>query len=151
MLKKSSRIFGHKAEEKIQEKYKSKSEFIQNKLALRGKKAPSTDKKKVLRKELKALNEKINSEIKTQIKQAFHYEIPIAEVEKAGISTTGAKIDNELEPLAKEFTKYRKQNKLWEEKFDAISYDTDDKGILYRTILTGGGNSVKEPEIFYGK
>ncbi len=99
MLKKSSRIFGHKAEEKIQEKYKSKSEFIQNKLALRGKKAPSTDKKKVLRKELKALNEKINSEIKTQIKQAFHYEIPIAEVEKAGISTTGAKIDNELENL----------------------------------------------------
>jgi len=61
----------------------------------------------------KQVESKIDSEIKAKIKIDFDYQIPIAEVEKAGISSTGAEIENELEPLAKEFTDYRKENILW--------------------------------------
>ena len=49
----------------------------------------------------------ISAEIKAQIKKEINYQIPIAEVEKAGISSTGSQIENELEPLAKEFKTYR--------------------------------------------
>jgi type I restriction enzyme M protein len=42
--------------------------------------------------ELKQIEETIIREIKTQVKKEFNYQIPIAEVEKAGISTTGAKL-----------------------------------------------------------
>ena len=59
------------------------------------------------------LSEKAESEIKKQIKEKYNYQIAIAEVEKAGISTTGSVIENELKPLALEFTKYRKENNLW--------------------------------------
>lgn len=71
------------------------------------------EEKKELKSFMKQVESKIGSEIKAKIKTAFDYQIPIAEVEKAGISTTGAEIENELEPLAKEFTKYRKGNILW--------------------------------------
>lgn len=55
----------------------------------------------------------MSSEIKTLVKKGFNYQIPIAEVEKAGISSTGSQIENELQPLAKEFKSYREKNKLW--------------------------------------
>ena len=71
------------------------------------------EEKKVFKSFVKQIELKIESEIKAKIKNDFDYQIPIAEVEKAGISTTGAEIENELEPLAKEFTEYRKGNILW--------------------------------------
>ncbi len=71
------------------------------------------EEKKKIRVEIKELEKKKEEKIKKIIKENFNYEIPIAEVEKAGISTTGAVIENELEPLAKEFSEYRKQNNLW--------------------------------------
>ena len=120
-------------------------------MALRGKEAPDKEQKKKLRKELKDLQEKIAIEIKAQIKTEFDYQIPIAEVEKAGISTTGAEIENELEPLAKEFTKYRKENRLWQGKFDEIKYDIDNEGNFYRQLLIGAEQIAQEPEVFYGK
>lgn len=92
---------------------------------------------------------KIELETKAKIKTDFDYQIPIAEVEKAGISTTGSKIENELEPLAKEFTEYRKGNKLWEGKFDSITYNTDKKGNYHRIAIVD--SVAQEPEIFYGK
>ncbi|WP_179007839.1 N-6 DNA methylase [Winogradskyella forsetii] len=71
------------------------------------------EEKKSFKSFLKQTKLKIESEIKAKIKTDFDYQIPIAEVEKAGISSTGAEIDNELEPLAKEFQEYRKGNILW--------------------------------------
>lgn len=87
-----------------------------------------TDKEKVktLKEELKELKTEVKAElkqldqeketaIKTEVKQRFDYQIPIAEVEKAGIDSKGAKTDNHLEPLQDEYNAYRKANKLWEE------------------------------------
>ncbi|CAA0159357.1 N-6 DNA methylase [Tenacibaculum maritimum] len=137
------------AKVEIEEKYASELAPIESKLALRGKEAPSAEEKKQLRKDLKVINEKIVNEIKAQIKTEFDYQIPIAEVEKAGISTTGAKIENELEPLAKEFTNYRLENKLWKEKIDKVDYQMLEDGSFYRIPIVN--NLAKEPEIFYGK
>ena len=57
-----------------------------------------------------------NTEIKEIIKKKFDYEIPISDIKKAGITTTGAETDNELPELLKIYTKYRKAKSLWEEK-----------------------------------
>jgi len=133
----------------IEEKYASEIAPIKSKLTLRGKEAPTSSEKKDLRKELKVLEQKIASEIKLKIKTDFDYQIPIAEVEKAGISTTGAKIENELEPLAIEFNTYRKKNKLWEGKFNEITYNADKKGNYHRISIVD--TVAQEPEIFYGK
>lgn len=66
-----------------------------------------------LKTRLKEINNAVEIETKKLIKERFDYQIPIAEVQKAGISTTGTKIENELEYLEPEFTKYRKENNLW--------------------------------------
>jgi type I restriction enzyme M protein len=83
------------------------------KLSLKGKKAPNKEEKIKFRMELKKIEEIKSSEIKVQIKKEFNYQIPIAEVEKAGISSTGTQIENELEPLVQEFKIYRITKKLW--------------------------------------
>lgn len=106
----------------IEDNYTKQVNPIKEKLALRGKEAPDKEEKKILRAELKQLLERIENEIKARIKKEFDYPVPIAEVEKAGISTTGAKIENELEPLAEEFTTYRKENELWENLYKGVSY-----------------------------
>ena len=93
---------------------------------------------------LKQIQQAKDAEIKTQIKKDFNYQIPIAEVEKAGISTTGAQIENELKPLSAEFKIYKDKNKLWNTKFEAVSYQIMDDEKLYRMI-------AGEPEMFYGK
>lgn len=66
-----------------------------------------------LKSEIKDLEAKKEEKIKKGIKEKFNYQIAIAEVTKAGVSTTGTVIENELEPLAKEFSEYRKHNTLW--------------------------------------
>lgn len=63
--------------------------------------------------ELKILEVKIAEEVKPIVKQLFDYQIPIAQVQKAGITTTGAECENELEELLKEYAPYRKEHKLW--------------------------------------
>lgn len=97
----------------INAKYQEQLTQIEKKLALKGKEALNSEEKKKLRSDKKVLEEKIASEIKAQIKEKFNYEIPIAEVEKAGISTTGAIIENELEPLQEEYKRYKEKNNLW--------------------------------------
>lgn len=111
-------------------KYEEKLKKIVKDLAKKGKEALNADEKKRLRKEKKGLENKIEAEIKTEIKEKFNYKIPIAEVEKAGISTTGAKIENELDPLEREFKEYREDNRLWESKKLNISYRTRDNKIV---------------------
>lgn len=102
-----------KAEKEINEKYEVQIKSILEKLSLKGKKAPNKEEKIKFRMELKKIEEIKSSEIKVQIKREFNYQIPIAEVEKAGISSTGTQIENELEPLVQEFKIYRITKKLW--------------------------------------
>jgi len=136
-----------KAENEITRTYRLRSEPIVIKLNLKGKDAPTLEEKKQLRIELKQIEDAISSETRAQIKKEFNYQIPIAEVEKAGISSTGSQIENELEPLAKEFKTYREKSKLWTMKSNGISYQIKGKEIE-RIKVIDGVNS--RPEIFYG-
>ena len=135
------------ASHEVEAKYDEEMTDIDAKLAKRGKEALSKDEKKSLRARKKELVALIENEIKALVKERFDYVIPIAEVQKAGISTTGAKIENELEPLEKEFTEYRKENKLWEKHVRATKYNVSDDGTMLRTRFIDG--VACEPEPFY--
>lgn len=113
----------------INGKYQEQLLLIEEKLSLKGKEALDSEEKKKSRSDKKVLEEKIESEIKAQIKEKFNYEIPIAEVEKAGISTTGAIIENELEPLQEEFKIYKENNNLWNSKELEYIYNIKDEEI----------------------
>ena len=131
----------------VEAKYDEEMTDIDVKLAKRGKEALTKDEKKSLRSRKKELTALIENEIKVLVKERFDYVIPIAEVQKAGISTTGAKIENELEPLEQEFTEYRKENKLWEKHVRATKYNVSDDGTMLRTRFIDG--VACEPEPFY--
>ena len=135
------------ASHEVEAKYDEEMTDIDVKLAKRGKEALTKDEKKSLRSRKKELTALIENEIKVLVKERFDYVIPIAEVQKAGISTTGAKIENELEPLEKEFTEYRKENKLWEKHVRATKYNVSDDGTMLRTRFIDG--VACEPEPFY--
>lgn len=135
------------ASHEVEAKYDEEMTDIDVKLAKRGKEALTKDEKKSLRARKKELVALIENEIKVLVKERFDYVIPIAEVQKAGISTTGAKIENELEPLEKEFTEYRKENKLWEKHVKATKYNVSDDGTMLRTRFIDG--VACEPEPFY--
>lgn len=137
-----------KSEKIVAEKYKIQLTELKEKMARKGKEALGTEDKKQLKADIKAIDEKMASEVKALIKHGFNYQIPIAEVEKAGISTTGAKIDNELEPLAEEFNIYRIENKLWNTKLADIKYKIVD-GTIYRIPSSEDKSKVSQPEIFY--
>lgn len=135
------------ASHEVEAKYDEEMTDIDAKLAKRGKEALTKDEKKSLRSRKKELTVLIENEIKALVKERFDYVIPIAEVQKAGISTTGAKIENELEPLEKEFTEYRQENKLWEKHVRVTKYNVSDDGTMLRTRFIDG--VACEPEPFY--
>lgn len=139
----------NQAQLEVATKYQKEIDSIKEKLKLRGSEAPSKEKKKNYRSKLKALQEKIETEVKTIVKEKFDYKIPIAEIQKAGISTTGKEIENELIPLAKEFKPYRIENKLWDIPFKTIKYKTDEGGNVFRYRETG--SIISEPEPFYNE
>jgi type I restriction enzyme M protein len=99
--------------EEIESKYFDEVNPIEEQLKLRGKVAPNAEEKKKLRTKLKELKAKIDEEIKTIIKEKFDYEIPISDIKKAGITTTGAVGENQLPELLEVYTEYRKENELW--------------------------------------
>lgn len=136
--------FTKQAEKDITAKYADQVDPINEALKKKAKEdgAPTTEEKKELRKKLKALNAQMADEIKAQVKQNFDYQIHIAEVEKAGISTTGAKIANELEPLAKEFTNYRKVNALWEANSSHYNYQVEGDNLLRQSSTVEGDEAV---------
>lgn len=90
---------------KIQEEIEGiKSEQAQNKV-----------NKKNAEKALKDLNEQILEESKPVLKKKFDYDIPIAKIDDAGITTTGAASEgNQLPQLVDEYRKYCVTNKLWD-------------------------------------
>lgn len=135
------------ASHEVEAKYDDEMTSIDAMLAKRGKEALPKEEKQKLRARKKELTSLIEDETKVLVKERFDYVIPVAEVQKAGISTTGAKIENELVPLEKEFTAYRKENKLWEKHIKATKYNVSNDGIMLRTRIIDG--VVCEPEPFY--
>lgn len=138
----------HKATSIVDEKYAIELQNIDSQLAKRGKQAVSKEEKKSLKAARKRIEEQKQVEIKAIVKEQFDYEIPIAEVKKAGISTTGAAIENELIPLAEEFTPYRKACNLWNVPIQSTSYTLQDDGSMMRIRMAD--NIASEPEVFYG-
>ncbi len=117
---------------------------ILNNLTKRGKDAVPANEKKELRARQTEIQQTIEAEVRTYMKKAFDYPVPIAEVEKAGISSTGAPCDNELEPLAAEFTAYRRAEKLWDDHYLTVRYEANTDKTLMRWI----GN---ESAVLYGQ
>jgi type I restriction enzyme M protein len=112
------------AEKEINKKYADEIKQVEIKF---GKDSKSKNK------ELKEIKIKQEVEIKEKIKELFNYEIPIAQVEKAGITTTGAKCENELIIVAEEFKKYRNLNNLWTINTPKITYNLVENSIIRKT------------------
>ena len=137
------------ATKKVDSKYSDELTSIEELLAKRGKEALPKDKKRELNTKKKQIIEQKTTEIREIIKDEFDYEIPIAEVQKAGISTTGAEIENELKPLAEEYTPYRREMNLWDVPVKETQYNRFENGNILRIRVAD--NIVSEPESFYGK
>lgn len=101
------------ADKKVNGKYKNEVEPLESNLKLKGKETLTVAKKKIAREELKELKSKMEIEIKEIIREQFDYEVPISDIQKAGITTTGAKGDDQLPELLKLYTDYRIKNNLW--------------------------------------
>jgi type I restriction enzyme M protein len=134
-----------KAHIEIYNKYKEQLDSFETDIKKKGDGALTKEEKAKVRKQIKELQVTIENEIKHLIKERFDYIVPIAEVKKAGISSTGTKIENELEPLELEYTKYRKENKLWEKIVRSTNYNVSNDGVVTRIRMAGG--VVCEPEI----
>ncbi|MFQ3577320.1 MAG: N-6 DNA methylase, partial [Cytophagales bacterium] len=129
----------------ITQKLKDKEEAIKaetDKEKVKELKEELKELKNEIKAELKQLDEEKETAIKAEIKQRFDYQIPIAEVEKAGIDSKGAKCENHLEPLRAEYNAYRKTNNLWEEIKRQSTYEILDDTLMRMPI-------VGEPEMFY--
>ena len=79
---------------------------------------------KAIQKQIVLIEEQIIEEAKPRVKELFDYEIPIALVNDAGITTTGAVSENnELPKLEKEFAAYNDKVKLWQHHDYSILYE----------------------------
>ena len=87
---------------------------------------------------LKQIEASIIEKAKPLIKEYFDYEIPIAMIEDAGITSTGAVSQgNQLPQLLEEYEKYRKDNLLWEYSISSISYTLKEDAKIYRASDNG--------------
>lgn len=92
---------------------------------------------KEINKLLDVIEQQIIEEAKPRIKELFDYEIPIAMVNDAGITTTGAATENkELKQLVKEFTAYNDKVKLWQRHDYSVlyEYNVGTDGSIVRTF-----------------
>lgn len=88
-----------------------------------------------IKKRLAQIEKSIIEEAKPLIKEYFDYEIPIAMVEDAGITSTGGvSNNNQLPILQEEYKVYRKDKLLWQEKRNSISYTIKSDDKLYRSF-----------------
>lgn len=86
--------------------------------------------KKNAEKALKELYKQIESEAKPVVKKKFDYDIPIAKVEDAGITSTGAVSEgNQLPGLVEEYHNYSKEYSLWDSVEKNYSYELTENGV----------------------
>ena len=126
--------------------YQEELDDIAAKLSKRGKEAVAKDERKQLTARRKQIEQEIEQRVKRLVKERFDYIIPIAEIRKAGISSTGAEIENELIPLEAEFTPYRKENQLWTKPVKSMVYNVVEGNVMRVRIADG---IASEPEVFY--
>ncbi|TXI93814.1 MAG: DNA methyltransferase [Neisseriales bacterium] len=98
----------------VMTKYKAELDYIDSELAKKGQEKLTTVEKKKLQADRKLIENKIAEETLQLVKIRFDYQIPIAEIGDAGITTTGAQSKgNQLFSLLAEFKQYQQENKLW--------------------------------------
>lgn len=114
-----------KARKTVDDKYANEIQRIENAYKMKEIKT-----KALYTMQLKAIEAKKQEEIKSLIKEWFDYQIPIAKVEKAGITTTGAACENELNNVLEEYRVYFAQNPLWEVATNRYVYSLDNNLIL---------------------
>jgi len=123
-----------RAEKEIRQKYAGEIKAIQEKIATE--KAKKLKVKAVIaaaEKKLRDIEKCIIEEAKPLTKEYFNYEIPIAMVENAGITSTGSvSAGNQLPTLQDEYKEYRVANKLWYELNSLVSYTMNPEGRIFR-------------------
>ncbi len=93
------------------------------------KRSTNNTNKKNAEKTLKELYKRIENEAKPVVKKKFDYDIPIAKVEDAGITTTGAVSEgNQLPGLVEEYHNYSKEYSLWVSVEKSYSYELTENG-----------------------
>lgn len=93
------------------------------------KRSTNNTNKKNAEKTLKELYKQIENEAKPVVKKKFDYDIPIAKVEDAGITTTGAVSEgNQLPGLVEEYHNYSKEYSLWVSVEKNYSYELTENG-----------------------
>ena len=102
------------AEKTVVIKYIDEIKALEEKLNRKEGKSPLAEEKKELKTKLNSIKAKMNIEKKELIKQNFDYEVPISDIQKAGITTTGANGEDELPALLKVYSDYRIKNNLWD-------------------------------------
>lgn len=110
-----------KAIDIVEKEFESQTKEIEEKYA---------GDKNAKNKALKEIETKKETEIKEKTKELFNYEIPIVKVDKAGITTTGGKCENELEDVVKEFRIYRQNNSLWQDNKLDITYKIENDNLV---------------------
>ena len=120
-----------KARREVENYYKDSIESIKNNLLL----STSTENKKTIKNEMKLMENKMKEKENQLTKEYFDYDIPIAQVNDAGITSTGVKTENkELKQLEKEFLEYCEKEKLWKENKIEISYQFINDTIIKKEI-----------------
>lgn len=123
----------------IHKKYCGEEEKLLSELtSLKEKKKKSKEENfraKTLRIQLEQLGKKIEEESKPLIKEYFDYEIPMALIEDAGITSTGtASAGNQLPQLQEEYYRYRIKKKLWDVQDNKNVYIFKSDGSIVHNI-----------------
>jgi type I restriction enzyme M protein len=98
--------------------------------AVKATKPVSKEAVKQAQNNLKAAEARKEAAFKQEVKARLDYDIPIVQVEKAGITSTSAAGENELHDVLREFTAYRKENALWEEIPVAVEYVFENDAVV---------------------
>ena len=88
---------------------------------------------KVIHSRLDAIAIAATEDAKPLVKEYFDYEIPVAKIDDAGITSTGAASSgNQLPALEEEYAKYRRAKNLWDESKKSVSYRQGNLGEIIR-------------------
>ena len=118
-----------RAEQEIRQKYTAELLALREAMEHEDTKA----KRNLARKELERMEKQIVEEAKPLVKEYFDYEIPVAMVEDAGITSTGAVSQgNQLPALQEEYHRYRMENQLWTPRENSIFYTINQAGTIIR-------------------
>lgn len=113
-----------RAKLKIAKKNKQNIALIEREIEhIQMKQKQNKSDKKEAESTLKAIQKLIEDEVKPLVKEKFDYDVPIAKVDDAGITTTGAATENkQLKALVEEYREYCKNVNLWTVNTNDILY-----------------------------